>query len=446
MSIKPSIYTTRARYPALLFPTAWYYYYLATDKFYNDFGVKFEKVGTIIEDNMRKDMYYPINTAIRFQKKFIQKILTSPHFLENLKEQLFIDRAKFLKFLQQHETVDSCTLSDNKLMSLYKEYTLLYTTFNYPAVVIVVHDQSEFDIFLKSSTLPYLLQYELDILEGSIEDLDTILKKWYWIPFDYYGADEWDKNHFLLELKKTKDAERTTYLKNYQTITLRKQKEILENKKLTSSEKRLVKALPTLIYIQDERKRVTNLSYPFLHKKIFNEFARRLGIQKEIVWLMTPNEIQRGFAGEKKDFSYRKKECVLEVSEDNFTIHDKLPSYISYEMVDEDKEFIKGVVASGGKTRGMVRICISSKEVSQMRKGEILVAPATTPDYILGFKKAIAVITDEGGLSSHAAVVSREMNLPCVIGTKIASKILKNGDLVEVDANKGIIKILKKNQ
>jgi pyruvate,water dikinase len=59
-------------------------------------------------------------------------------------------------------------------------------------------------------------------------------------------------------------------------------------------------------------------------------------------------------------------------------------------------------------------------------------------------KKAGAIVTDEGGLTCHAAIVSRELRVPCVIGTKIATKVLKDGDLVEVDADRGIVKILGK--
>ena len=58
--------------------------------------------------------------------------------------------------------------------------------------------------------------------------------------------------------------------------------------------------------------------------------------------------------------------------------------------------------------------------------------------------KAAAIVTDEGGVTSHAAIVSRELGIPCVVGTKIATKVLKDGDLVEVDANNGIVKILKR--
>jgi len=59
-------------------------------------------------------------------------------------------------------------------------------------------------------------------------------------------------------------------------------------------------------------------------------------------------------------------------------------------------------------------------------------------------KKASAIVTDEGGLLSHAAITSRELNKPCIIGTKVATKVLRDGDLIEVDANKGLVKIIKK--
>jgi pyruvate,water dikinase len=73
-----------------------------------------------------------------------------------------------------------------------------------------------------------------------------------------------------------------------------------------------------------------------------------------------------------------------------------------------------------------------------------MVAVTTHPDYLLAMKKAIAIITDEGGVSCHAAITSRELGIPCIVGTKIATKVFKDGDLVEVDAEKGIVKILEK--
>jgi len=67
----------------------------------------------------------------------------------------------------------------------------------------------------------------------------------------------------------------------------------------------------------------------------------------------------------------------------------------------------------------------------------------TVPDFLPAMKKAKAIVTDEGGLTCHAAIVSRELSIPCIIGTRIATKVLKDGDLVEVDSNEGKIRILK---
>ncbi len=92
--------------------------------------------------------------------------------------------------------------------------------------------------------------------------------------------------------------------------------------------------------------------------------------------------------------------------------------------------------------RGKVRLIFSEKEVGAFRAGEILVTQMTDPDCIVAIRKARAIITDEGGITCHAAIVSRELRIPCVVGTKIATKVLKDGDRVEVDATKGVIKKL----
>ena len=111
-------------------------------------------------------------------------------------------------------------------------------------------------------------------------------------------------------------------------------------------------------------------------------------------------------------------------------------------------DHLEGRVAMTGKAKGRVRVILHNKrnltkEVMNFRKGEILVTEMTRPDTILACKKAVAIITDEGGITSHAAIISRELKIPCIIATKIATQLLKTGDLVEVDANRGFVKILK---
>jgi phosphohistidine swiveling domain-containing protein len=106
---------------------------------------------------------------------------------------------------------------------------------------------------------------------------------------------------------------------------------------------------------------------------------------------------------------------------------------------------LKGQVASQGKIiRGKIQLILNETEVRDFQEGNILVTTMTVPDFLPAMKKAAAIVTDEGGITCHAAIVSRELKKPCVIGTKIATKVFKDGDMVEVDANGGIIKIIKR--
>lgn len=100
---------------------------------------------------------------------------------------------------------------------------------------------------------------------------------------------------------------------------------------------------------------------------------------------------------------------------------------------------VMGSVAFAGKVRGRVRIISLARNAHQMRAGEILIANTTQPDFMSAIRKAAAIVTDEGGILSHAAVISRELKIPCIIGTGTATKVFKDGDMVEVDADKGIV-------
>lgn len=101
---------------------------------------------------------------------------------------------------------------------------------------------------------------------------------------------------------------------------------------------------------------------------------------------------------------------------------------------------VKGVSAYPGLSQGIARIVVEPGKRNKFKNGEILVSTMTRPDFLPLMRKASAFVTDSGGVLCHAAIVAREMKKPCVIGTKIATKIFKDGDIVEVDANKGIVR------
>jgi len=101
------------------------------------------------------------------------------------------------------------------------------------------------------------------------------------------------------------------------------------------------------------------------------------------------------------------------------------------------KPDLTGEQASPGTASGVVIIINSPKEIDRVQKGQILVTTMTTPDFVPAMKKVNGIITDKGGQTSHAAIVSRELGVPCVVGTKTATKFLKEGDIVTLNGTTG---------
>lgn len=109
--------------------------------------------------------------------------------------------------------------------------------------------------------------------------------------------------------------------------------------------------------------------------------------------------------------------------------------------IDESKAevILKGAAASLGAASGPVTIIHKPTEIDKVNKGDILVTEMTTPDYVPAMKKACAIVTDVGGRTCHAAIVSRELGIPCVVGTGTATSKLKTGQMITVDGGKGLV-------
>ncbi|AEH25148.1 phosphoenolpyruvate synthase [Pyrococcus yayanosii] len=107
--------------------------------------------------------------------------------------------------------------------------------------------------------------------------------------------------------------------------------------------------------------------------------------------------------------------------------------------VEEAEVILKGLGASPGIGAGRVVVIFDASEIDKVKEGDILVTTMTNPDMVPAMKRAAAIITDEGGRTSHAAIVSRELGIPCVVGTKVATKVLKTGDYVTVDGARGLV-------
>lgn len=146
-----------------------------------------------------------------------------------------------------------------------------------------------------------------------------------------------------------------------------------------------------------------------------------------------------------EEIEHRKRGYVY--THDTLVLDDDIPEFLKkHSILFEDDEIIEDVnefsgnTAYGGKITGKVRVVLEYRDMKKFEEGEILVSSMTIPDFLPVMKKASAFITDEGGITCHAAIIAREMKKPCIIGTKIATQVLKDGDIVEVDADNGMVR------
>ena len=113
------------------------------------------------------------------------------------------------------------------------------------------------------------------------------------------------------------------------------------------------------------------------------------------------------------------------------------------EEIKSSNNSLKGTIACKGFVKGIARVIENKEYIDEFKEGEILVVYSTTNDYIKLFSKARGIIAQEGGITTHTAIVSREFNIPCIIGVQDVTKLIKTGDLVEVDADNGVVRKIK---
>jgi phosphoenolpyruvate synthase/pyruvate phosphate dikinase len=198
---------------------------------------------------------------------------------------------------------------------------------------------------------------------------------------------------------------------------------------------------------------LTELVLPFL-----NKVANRLGISYRDLMCLVPGEIEQALLGDLTTTELKKRVETRErtddwiliskdgggmiVSEDPADIKQLVDQMVP--RADTGTEKLRGQVGNPGTYTGRVKVIMNTDDFHKMESGDVLVSTMTTPDFVILMQKSGAIVTDIGGMLCHAAIVSREMNKPCVIGTKFATQVLHDGDLVEVDADNGVVHILQK--
>ena len=283
--------------------------------------------------------------------------------------------------------------------------------------------------------------------------IDEHTAKYFWLQNNFFEAKVLDKEFFINEVKMILDsnvAPAIVFKLNKKRLdAVKKDKENLI-KKLNLDDKynRLIRLLDYFCVFQDDRK-IAALKANHYFEIFMNEFRRRTGISRALLNYSLPNEFE-AIVNNKFDINILKKRsryCVMYVKKQSIGIlveddASKLEKRLLGSNNNQEIDEFEGMRAYGGKITGKVAKIFDPRSSNNFNEGDILVTTMTSPDFIHLMKKASAIITDEGGITCHAAIVARELFKPCVIATKIATDLLNDGDLVEVNANHGLVRVL----
>ncbi len=275
-------------------------------------------------------------------------------------------------------------------------------------------------------------------------------QKWQWFPCYNPCDDPYTVKHYKRELQHYTPAsarEKLAAIKREQGQHRKKYKKFLQSIK-NHQLKKLIRITNMVCYYRERRNDIRReglRDIRFLYERI----GQKLGLNVKEVCYMTNNEIKRSLrvhqlVVSKKQIRSRIEQYVIfaglrhNILLDNSREIDVIIKAIRKK--EQQQTEVKGQPAFGGRVKGKVHVVNHIGKLNTFKQRGILVASMTGPDYVPAMKKATAVVTDEGGITCHAAVVCREFSVPCIVGTKFATKVFKDGDSVEVDAERGIVK------
>lgn len=272
------------------------------------------------------------------------------------------------------------------------------------------------------------------------------------------GMDYFDKS--IRETAETvkeplKELER---LKKEETNQKSRLEDTLRKLKATRTLRDHVYLLQKYIYLRTYRKNAISRAH-YNVKPLLEEIAHRLEIDGNLLLRLTYKEIL-GVLRDKNNRDYyvgiaKKRESgwavlMLEGKTEVISgMRDVVEAIEKYSIIPvpliNQQDIITGRTAQQGSVTGTAKIIYNIDELSKIENGDILVTKMTTPDFVVAMRKCSGIVTDEGGVTCHAAIVSRELGVPCVVGTKTATTRIQDGYVVELNATRGFVRVIRKS-
>ncbi len=375
-----------------------------------------------------------------------------------------LTRTKELSLATDEELTELMTQAEGILREV--DETLYMETFDVPIALSVLGTDKE--QFLKQiweqATHPTFMSFEgrrLGHILSVTQDISSdspialsLIKSVRYIYTDYISTKD-DKyiEQQIREIINLKQEKLLEFKKTEGEVERRKAEHKDWRKSLNDDELYIVEFIQLVMELRDIRKDpISKIGVIF--QEIADQMIQRAGIPIEMNYALTPSEYRNGVAylRENKENILKRKNGFMFFFDNEDKPIVELGNFDSFLKEFEEtvlkketrgeRDQIRGQVANKGKVIGRVRVVLDPQHYKGFETGDVLVTSMTRPEFVPLMKMAGGVITNEGGITCHAAIVSRELNIPCIIGTKNATRILKDGDMVEVDAMIGLITLL----
>lgn len=319
-------------------------------------------------------------------------------------------------------------------------------------LALIIKDEKASELFKQEDLAK--IESELNAIDrGLRKKIVAHYKKWRWTPYTYIGP-AYNLDYYLglwssLARQKINPKNEIKRLARSREDTLKKRRELFGSLKLSKKEKIIFKLAMQIIWLKAFRKDVMFYGF-YIIDQVVRELGRRQGLSLMQMKYIAYQEIKdyKKFSADELNERYKFSVIYSHQGKIKVYIGQQAKDFLkkqSFEKVIINKSHeLKGTPAFVGKVKGRVKIINLPEEMIKMEKGDIMVSHTTFPSLVPAMKKAAAIVTDDGGITCHAAIVARELKIPCVVGTKFATQVLKDGDLVEMDANKGIVRKYEK--
>lgn len=300
--------------------------------------------------------------------------------------------------------------------------------------LLVTHDQLAIpfeDLVFTTRELELVRQKRL--LFQSAVDMTAHAQQFAWISSSYHLGTPLTSDDFV-QMRGEQDGE--AVLERMRLEEERKESVLsLLEQTLLPEEMALVRAMQEIIFLRNYQKETVNecqyLSEPFL-----KSVAKSLGMDWDRFLKHSPDELLNGV-----DIGQRNEWAIILDDGDCFVTENVEQFALPEQTVDRPSGgSVVGSPASPGVAQGTVRVVLHKDDLNNFVPGEVLVTTMTSIDYVHAMRHAAAVVTDEGGITCHAAIFSREVGVPCVIGTRNATAVFRTGDVVEVNADSGRVR------